>query len=202
MNDSFLTIEKDVEDEIFKESGSKFINYAFQVKTENDVKKKLDYLYEKWPDATHHCYAYILGIDKKEFRANDDGEPSGTAGLPIYNQILSSELTNILIVSVRYYGGTKLGVSGLVKAYKYGAQLVLENSKIVTKYVTKNLILEFNYDQQGIVERNIDRVKGEIIQKEFTANCLFTVEVRNSLIEEFKQQFSEMYQLKITELDD
>lgn len=202
MDDAFLTIEKDVEDEIFKEMGSKFINYAFHVRNEDEIKQKLDKLRERWPDATHHCYAYILGIDKKNYRANDDGEPSGSAGLPIYNQILSSDLTNILIVSVRYFGGTKLGVPGLVKAYKYAAQIVIENAKIVTKYLTKSLILEFNYDQQGIVERNIDRVSGEIVAKEFTEKCRFTVEVRASLMEEFKQQFNEMYQLKLTELDD
>lgn len=202
MDDAFLTIAKDVEDEIFKEMGSKFINYAFHVRNEDEIKQKLDELRERWPDATHHCYAYVLGIDKKNYRANDDGEPSGSAGLPIYNQILSSDLTNILIVSVRYFGGTKLGVPGLVKAYKYAAQIVIENAKIVTKYLTKSLILEFNYDQQGIVERNIDRVSGEIVAKEFTEKCRFTVEVRASLMEEFKQQFNEMYQLKLTELDD
>ena len=142
MDDAFLTIAKDVEDEIFKEMGSKFINYAFHVRNEDEIKQKLDELRERWPDATHHCYAYVLGIDKKNYRANDDGEPSGSAGLPIYNQILSSDLTNILIVSVRYFGGTKLGVPGLVKAYKYAAQIVIENAKIVTKYLTKSLILE------------------------------------------------------------
>ncbi|WP_395091740.1 IMPACT family protein [Vaginella massiliensis] len=201
-DDAYLTIEKDVEEVVFKELGSKFINYAFYVRNEEEVKQKLDYLYERWPDATHHCYAYILGIDRKNYRANDDGEPSGSAGLPIYNQLLSAELTNILVVSVRYFGGTKLGVPGLVKAYKYAAQLAIENAEIITRYLTKSAILEFNYDQQGIVERNIERVKGEIINREFTEKCRFTVEVRASLMEEFKNQFDEMYQLKFTELDD
>ncbi|WP_322970473.1 YigZ family protein [Faecalibacter sp. LW9] len=121
MTDSFKTIKAPVEDVIFKELGSKFINYAYPVESEEEVEFYLNQLYERWPDATHHCYAYAIGIDGKTFRANDDGEPSGSAGLPIYNQILSHEITNVLIVSVRYFGGTKLGVPGLVKAYKYAA---------------------------------------------------------------------------------
>lgn len=201
-DDAYLTIAHDAEEVIFKEMGSKFINYAFRVQTEDDVREKLTYLREKWPDATHHCYAYILGINKEDYRANDDGEPSGSAGLPIYNQILSFELTNVLVVSVRYFGGTKLGVTGLVKAYKYGAQVALEEAKSVTRYLTKKVELIFNYNQQGIVERNIERVNGEIIDKEFTANCKFIVEVRSSLLEEFEGQFKEMYQLKFKVLDD
>ncbi|ADX66927.1 MULTISPECIES: IMPACT family protein [Weeksella] len=201
-DDTYLTIAHDAEEVIFKEMGSKFINYAFRVKNEEEVREKLNYLREKWPDATHHCYAYILGINKEDYRANDDGEPSGSAGLPIYNQILSFELTNVLVVSVRYFGGTKLGVPGLVKAYKYGAQIALEEAKIVTRYLTKKVELIFNYDQQGIVERNIERVNGEIVNKEFMANCRFVVEVRNSLLEKFESQFKEMYQLKLKVLDD
>ena len=162
MSDSFRTIKEPIEDIIFKESGSKFINYAYPVDSEDDVEFYLSQLYEKWPDATHHCYAYIIGIDGKKFRANDDGEPGGSAGLPIYNQILSNEITNVLIVSVRYYGGTKLGIPGLVKAYKYAAQVVLEEAKIVEKFVTKRVKMVFSYDQQGIVERNVDRMEGEI----------------------------------------
>ena len=118
MTDNYRTIEKAVEDVIFKELGSKFINFAYPIENEDDIKIYLDQLREIHPDANHHCYAYALGIDGKNHRANDDGEPSGSAGLPIYNQILSSEITNVLIVSVRYFGGTKLGIPGLVKAYK------------------------------------------------------------------------------------
>jgi len=201
MNDSFKTINAPIEDAIFKELGSKFINYAYPVDSEDDVDFYLNQLYEKWPDATHHCYAYAIGIDGKIFRANDDGEPSGSAGLPIYNQILSHEITNVLIVSVRYYGGTKLGVPGLVKAYKYAAQIVLEEAEIVEKFISKRVKMVFNYDQQGIVERNVERVNGEIKNKNFTDKCMFTVSVRASKLDEFIHQFDEYYQMQIKILD-
>ncbi|MBS7334492.1 MAG: YigZ family protein [Weeksellaceae bacterium] len=201
MTDSFRTIKEPVEDIIFKESGSKFINYAFPVDSEDDVEFYLGQLYEKWPDATHHCYAYSIGIDGKKFRANDDGEPGGSAGLPIYNQILSNEITNVLIVSVRYYGGTKLGIPGLVKAYKYAAQVVLEEAEIVEKFVTKRVKMIFNYDQQGIVERNVERMDGEIKDKNFTDKCMFTISVRESKIDDFIRQFDEYYQMEIKIID-
>ena len=201
MTDSFNTIKEPVEDIIFKEMGSKFINYAYPVDSEDEVEFYLSQLYEKWPDATHHCYAYAIGIEGKKFRTNDDGEPSGSAGLPIYNQILSHEITNVLIVSVRYYGGTKLGVPGLVKAYKYGAQVALEEAKIVEKFITKRVKMVFNYDQQGIVERNVDRMDGEIKDKNFTDKCMFTISVRASKMDDFIRQFDEYYQMEIKILD-
>ena len=201
MSDSFQTIKDPIEDVIFKEFGSKFINYAYPVESEDDIEFYLSQLYEKWPDATHHCYAYIIGIDGKKFRANDDGEPSGSAGLPIYNQILSHEITNVLIVSVRYYGGTKLGIPGLVKAYKYAAQVVLEEAEIVEKFITKRVKMVFNYDQQGIVERNVDRMDGEIKDKNFTDKCMFTISVRASKLDDFIRQFDEYYQMEIKILD-
>ncbi len=201
MIDSYHTIEKPVEDVIFKEMGSKFINYAYPVENENDIKLYLDNLYELHPDANHHCYAYILGIDGKNHRANDDGEPNGSAGLPIYNQILSSEITNVLIVSVRYFGGTKLGIPGLVKAYKYAAQVVIEEANIIERFVSKRVKLVFNYDQQGIVERNVDRIGGEIKDKNFTDKCMFTIAVRESKLDEFIRMFDEYYQMEIKILD-
>lgn len=201
MTDSFKTIQAPVEDVIFKEMGSKFINYAYPVDSEDEVEFYLNQLYERWPDATHHCYAYAIGLDGQIFRANDDGEPSGSAGLPIYNQILSHEITNVLIVSVRYFGGTKLGVPGLVKAYKYAAQVALEEAKIVEKYITKRVKMIFNYDQQGIVERNVDRMDGEIKDKHFTDKCMFTVSIRASKMDDFIRQFDEYYQMQIKILD-
>ena len=201
MTDNYRTIEKAVEDVIFKELGSKFINFAYPVENEDDIKIYLDQLREIHPDANHHCYAYALGIDGKNHRANDDGEPSGSAGLPIYNQILSSEVTNVLIVSVRYFGGTKLGIPGLVKAYKYAAQVVLEEANIVEKFVSKRVKMVFNYDQQGIVERNVDRIEGEIKDKHFSDKCMFTVSIRESKLDEFIRMFDEYYQMEIKILD-
>ena len=201
MTDSYRTIEKPIEDVIFKEMGSKFINFAYPVENEDEVKLYLENLYEKHPDANHHCYAYILGIDGKNHRANDDGEPNGSAGLPIYNQIISSEITNVLIVSVRYFGGTKLGIPGLVKAYKYAAQVVIEEANIIERFVSKRVKLVFNYDQQGIVERNVDRIGGEIKEKNFTDKCMFTIAVRESKLDEFIRMFDEYYQMEIKILD-
>src|SRR5690606_12630823 len=115
MNHSYKTIKNQVTEILFKEKGSKFIGFGFSVDDENEAKQKLSFLWEKYPDATHICYAYRLGADGETYRVNDDGEPSGSAGLPIYNQIVSKEITHVLVASVRYYGGTKLGVSGLIK---------------------------------------------------------------------------------------
>lgn len=201
MTDSYQTIEKPIEDVIFKELGSKFINYAYPVENEDEIKMYLENLYEIHPDANHHCYAYILGIDKKNYRANDDGEPSGSAGLPIYNQLLSAEITNILVVSVRYFGGTKLGIPGLVKAYKYAAQVVLEEAKIVERFVSKRIKMIFNYDQQGIVERNVERMYGTVKDKHFSDKCMFTISVRESKLNEFIHMFDEYYQMEIKVLD-
>ncbi|WP_313578244.1 YigZ family protein [Chishuiella sp.] len=201
MTDSYQTIEKPIEDVIFKELGSKFINYAYPVENEDEIKMYLENLYEIHPDANHHCYAYILGIDKKNYRANDDGEPSGSAGLPIYNQLLSAEITNILVVSVRYFGGTKLGIPGLVKAYKYAAQVVLEEAKIVERFVSKRIKMIFNYDQQGIVERNVERMDGTVKDKHFSDKCMFTISVRESKLNEFIHMFDEYYQMEIKVLD-
>ncbi|MGV0924729.1 YigZ family protein [Empedobacter tilapiae] len=201
MTDNYRTIEKAVEDVIFKELGSKFINFAYPVENEDDIRIYLDQLREIYPDANHHCYAYALGIDGKNHRANDDGEPSGSAGLPIYNQILSSEITNILIVSVRYFGGTKLGIPGLVKAYKYAAQVVLEEANIVEKFVSKRVKMVFSYDQQGIVERNVDRISGEIKDKHFSDKCMFIISVRESKLDEFIRMFDEYYQMEIKIID-
>ncbi|WP_313384426.1 YigZ family protein [Chishuiella sp.] len=201
MTDSYQTIEKPIEDVIFKELGSKFINYAYPVENEDEIKMYLENLYEIHPDANHHCYAYILGIDKKNYRANDDGEPSGSAGLPIYNQLLSAEITNILVVSVRYFGGTKLGIPGLVKAYKYAAQVVLEEATIVERFVSKRIKMIFNYDQQGIVERNVERMDGTVKDKHFSDKCMFTISVRESKLNEFIHMFDEYYQMEIKVLD-
>ena len=117
MEFSFNTIKSAIENVLLKEKGSKFLSFAFPLNDENDIKKYLYKIREEHPKATHHCYAFRYGINGENYRANDDGEPSGSAGLPIYNQLLAHEITNVLVIVVRYYGGTKLGVSGLVKTY-------------------------------------------------------------------------------------
>ena len=133
MQFSFKTIKSPLENILLKEKGSKFIGFAFPVNNEAEIQAALEKVRTEHPKATHHCYAFRLGIEGENYRANDDGEPSGSAGLPIYNQLLANELTHILLIVVRYYGGTKLGVSGLVKTYKESAKLTLEESEIITK---------------------------------------------------------------------
>lgn len=194
---SYQTIAKAVEDVAFREKGSKFISYAYPVLDEDEVKERLDALWSRYPDATHICYAYRLGLEGENYRANDDGEPSGSAGLPIYNQIVSKEVTFVLVASVRYYGGTKLGVSGLIKAYKLSAQLALDEAKIVEKHLTKKVNFEFSYEDQGSVMRNVDRFNAEVIDTEFTDKCKLSVRIRMEIMDEFLASFEPLYNVKI-----
>lgn len=194
---SYQTIAKAVEDVTFREKGSKFISYAYPVMDEDEVKGRLDALWARYPDATHICYAYRLGLEGENYRANDDGEPSGSAGLPIYNQIVSKDVTFVLVASVRYYGGTKLGVSGLIKAYKLSAQLALDEAKIVEKHLSKKVNFEFSYEDQGSVMRNVDRFNAEVIDTEFTDKCKLSVRIRMEILDEFLASFEPLYNVKI-----
>ncbi len=197
MTFSYQTIEKPIEEITFKEKGSKFIGYAFPVLDEEEVKMNLVNLWKKYPDATHICYAYRLGMNGENYRANDDGEPSGSAGLPIYNQIVSKEITNVLVASVRFYGGTKLGVSGLIKAYKLSAQMTLEEAEVVEKHLTEKVKFDFSYEDQGSVMRNIDKFSAEVLSTEFTDKCVVTVRIRKDNLENFLASFEPLYHVKI-----
>ena len=147
---SFQTIGG-VSQGLFRDRNSKFIACAFPVETEADIQQQLLQLKKEYHDARHFCHAYILGKDKTKWKANDDGEPSGSAGLPIYNQIQSSGLTNILVVVVRYFGGTKLGVPGLINAYKTATRLALEEAEIITVVPTRRLEIQFGYEMMNTV---------------------------------------------------
>lgn len=177
--DTYQTIEKRSE-AFFKDKGSKFISIAIPVYSEQQAKDNLNDIKKKYHDATHHCYAYRLGYDKLAYRTNDDGEPSGTAGKPIYNQILSKDLTNILIVVVRYYGGTKLGVPGLINAYKTSAKDALENSNIITKIVKEVYELSFGYELMNEVMKFIKDEKLEQTSHEFKDDCKIIISFRKS----------------------
>jgi len=167
---------------IFKDRGSKFIALAIPVISENETKEKLEVIRKKYYDATHHCYAYQLGFDKSAYRINDDGEPSGTAGKPIFGQILSNDLTNILIVVIRYYGGTKLGVPGLINAYKTSAAIALENSEIITKIIKEIYEIEYDYLAMNNVMKIIKEEKLEQLENVFDLKCkiIFSVRKNNS----------------------
>jgi uncharacterized YigZ family protein len=148
--DTYKTIAA-VSEGIYREKGSKFIAYAIPVSSENEIKDKLIELKKEYFDARHHCYAYILGYNKSAYRVNDDGEPSGTAGRPIYGQLLSKDLTNVLVVVIRYFGGVKLGVSGLINAYKEATKSALESAQIVEKTVDETYIVHLEYEQMNKV---------------------------------------------------
>lgn len=182
IKDSYLTIESDAE-AIFKEKSSKFLCYAFHVESEGEITAHLEILRKRYYDATHHCYAWRLGPFGERFRANDDGEPSSTAGKPILGQLLSREITNCLIVVVRYFGGTKLGVPGLIAAYKESAAAVLDEAKVVERTVDTTVKVEFSYVVMNDVMRIIKDEQPIIVEQIFDNLCSMTLSIRNSMAE-------------------
>lgn len=177
--DSYLTIAEPAE-AIYKERSSKFLVYAYPVESEEEIKSHLDRLRKEFFDATHHCYAYRLGAEGEVFRANDDGEPSGTAGKPILGQLLSAQLTNCLVVVVRYFGGTKLGVSGLIQAYKESTAEVIAASQIVEKTVDSVFEVQFPYIAMNGVQRVVKEVAPRIDRQEFDNLCTMILRIRKS----------------------
>jgi uncharacterized YigZ family protein len=163
MQFEYKTIVSPIENTLLKEKGSKFIGFAFPINNEQELKNALEKVRTEHPKATHHCYAFRMGLNGENYRANDDGEPSGSAGLPIYNQLLAHEITNVLVISVRYYGGTKLGVSGLVKAYKESAKITLEEANIITKELETDIEIQFNFNQQNIIFTLLSKFDARII---------------------------------------
>ncbi|APD05810.1 xaa-Pro dipeptidase [Flavobacteriaceae bacterium UJ101] len=191
MTDTFFTIEHAVENILYKDKGSKFWGFAFPVSTIEDVKDVLQKIKKEHPTAGHHCYAYKLGTEKTiQYRANDDGEPNGTAGIPIYNQILSHNLTNLVIISVRYFGGTKLGVSGLIKAYKTNAKETLEVAQIIEKKIEDQLTISFQYPQLSEVMNRIKKNEATILKQKMELSCEIQVSIRKSKTESFIEELS------------
>jgi uncharacterized YigZ family protein len=172
---SYKTIEFEAEGQ-YKEKGSKFLGFAFPVANEPGVKVKLELLRKKYFDARHHCYAYRLGPEGLNFRANDDGEPTHSAGDPILGQLRSKELTNTLIVVVRYFGGVKLGVSGLISAYRTAAENALSNSKVIEIEITNRITLEFDYAATPDVMKMINDFSMKIVSQTFEEHCEIAVE--------------------------
>ena len=201
MEDTYKTIEKPSQETLFKEKGSKFFGYAFPVLIEDDVKNCIEELKKKHHAARHFCYAYQFGIEKTQYRANDDGEPNNSAGLPIYGQIQSFEVTNILIVSVRYFGGTKLGVGGLISAYKTSAQLALEAAYIIEKTIDIHFKLKFNYDLMNAVQRIIKEKNIDIINQKLEIDCEYVISVRKNDAATIFNIFDNLYKVEIKELD-
>jgi uncharacterized YigZ family protein len=186
----------------YKDRGSRFIAFSYPVESENEVKKYLEALKQAYPDATHHCYAYVLGKNRENQRSSDDGEPSNTAGKPILRQILSKELSNVLVVVVRYFGGVQLGVPGLIQAYGEVAKQVLELSGIVEKPVEKNVLIQYEYQDEGLAFRIIRQLEGSVVEikKALKASVQFRIRLsREKELEELQRKY---YQLEITYLQE
>ena len=192
MQYNYTTIKSEVRDILLKEKGSKFIGFAFPVNNEKELKTALDNLKEEHPKATHHCYAFRIGINGENYRANDDGEPSGSAGLPIYNQLLAHNLTNILVVIIRYYGGTKLGVSGLVKTYKESTKYTLEHAEIITKELETELEIHFKFSQQNIIFSLLNKFDAKDLNFDAQEDCMITARLNLSEKEKISELLSEI----------
>ena len=195
--DTYKTI-KSISTGTFRDKGSKFIGFAIPIQNEDDVKQQLAELKKKYYDATHLCYAYMLGHDKSAYRINDDGEPSGTAGKPIFNQILSKDLTNILIVVVRYYGGTKLGVSGLINAYKTASIEALQTAEIIEKTVNEVYEIGFDYSKMNEVMRILKDDNVKQTNQSFDNDCCITFNVRKMIANKITNQLQKIENLKLT----
>ncbi|MCB0446643.1 MAG: YigZ family protein [Gelidibacter sp.] len=204
MKDTYKTITKLSEEVLFKDKNSKFFGYAFPVKNEDEVKAHLETLKKQHHSARHWCYAYQLGTQEQElnYRANDDGEPNNSAGMPIYGQIQSFEVTNILIVVVRYFGGVKLGVSGLINAYKTAAQMALEASKVVTKTINQKMRLTFDYKNMNRVMRIIKEKNLKIVNQTLELNCQIIISVRLSDADAIYELFEGLYEIDTMILND
>ena len=195
--DTYKTITS-ISEGIYKEKGSKFLAFAIPVKSEAEVKAHLERIKKEYFDARHHCYAYILGFDKAAYRLNDDGEPSGTAGRPIHGQLLSKDLTNTLVVVVRYFGGVKLGVSGLLNAYKSATKDALENATIVEKSINEVFNLQFDYSLMNDVMRVLKDENLTQFNQNFELTCSLDFSVRKSQSVRVYDIFAKMQGVKIT----
>ncbi|NQY05783.1 MAG: YigZ family protein [Flavobacteriaceae bacterium] len=199
--DTYKTIEKAFAGDLFKDRGSKFFGYAFPITSEEDVKIQIEELKKEHHTARHWCYAWQLGTEKIRYRANDDGEPSNSAGQPIYGQIQSFDVTNVLLVVVRYFGGTKLGVGGLINAYRTGAQLALENATIIEKTIDFHYQLIFDYPLMNKVMRIIKEHDLRIINQKLELHCEYTLAIRKKDASRFFEIFENLYGATIKELE-
>ena len=201
MEFSFETIKAPVENIFFREKGSKFIGFAIPVRNEAEIKDALQQIKEIHPKATHHCYAFRLAINGENSRADDDGEPSGSAGLPIYNQLLAHNLTNTLVIVVRYYGGTKLGVSGLVRAYKESARATLEEAEIITEELQSGIEISFDFSQQNVIFTLLNKFNAKIQDFITEEKCTIKAVIKSAEKESISNQLAEMQNISFKFLD-
>lgn len=196
LTDTYNTISA-LSEGIFTEKRSKFIAIAIPVSTVEEIKEHLEYYQKKYYDARHVCYAYMLGAERKDFRVNDNGEPSGTAGKPILGQINSNELTDILIIVVRYFGGIKLGTSGLIVAYKAAAAEAITNATIIEKTVDEDVTVAFEYPFMNDIMRIVKEEEPVIINQLYDMDCLMTLRIRSSRMQNLKERLGKVESARI-----
>lgn len=197
---TYRTILRPSPEIIYKEKKSKFIGYAFPVRSETEAKSRLELLRKKHHTANHVCYAWHIGADKIRYRANDDGEPRHVAGMPIYGQIQSYEVTNILVAVVRIFGGTKLGVGRLISAYRSAAKMAMENSDIVVRKLKSHFQIKFTYAQMNNVMALIKRLQLEISSQKMEADCEVMLSVERQSEDKMLEQFAGLREVTISKM--
>lgn len=200
--DTYKTLAAPSEETLFKEKNSKFFGYAFPVTSEDEVKSILENIKKQHHSARHWCYAFQLGTDEKKlyYRANDDGEPNNSAGMPIYGQIQSFDVTNVLLISVRYFGGVKLGVGGLITAYRTSAQMALEASEIIEKTIDVHYQIKFGYHNMNKVMRVIKEKNLDIVTQKMEMDCEITISTRMKNAPMVFEAFNSLYEIEIKEV--
>lgn len=196
ISDTYLSISGESRS-TFRDKASRFIGLAIPVESEEEAKLKLEAIRKEYYDANHHCYAYRIGATGDVYRVNDDGEPSGTAGRPIHGQILSKGLSDILVVVIRYFGGTKLGVPGLIHAYKTTSAEALSEARIIQKIITEKLMITFGYPRMNKVMRILKDDGVSILSQQFDESCRMVVAVRKSKSGEIKQRLSLLMDISV-----
>jgi uncharacterized YigZ family protein len=196
MTDAYFTIKQPSEG-IYKEKGSKFIAFAYPIYNEEEFKEHLTQLKKDYHDARHHCYAFRLGLTENEYRYSDDGEPNNSAGKPIYGQLLSSNITNVTIIVIRYFGGTKLGVGGLITAYKEAARDAINNAKIVKRTVNHFYTIKFDYAAMSDVMNFIKLHNLNVTNQVFENNCSIEFNIRTKEAEQVITEFEKIENVKI-----
>ena len=194
LTDTYNTIAFPSTEILYKEKNSKFFGYAFPVTNEDEIKEHLDVLRKQHHGAVHFCYAFQLGTDKIQYRANDDGEPSNSAGMPIYGQIQSFGITNVLVVVVRFFGGVKLGVGGLISAYRTAAQMALEESQIIEKTIDVTFEVTFDYKNMNKVMRVIKEKNLTIVSQEMNESCKIVIATRKKNAEMIFDIFNNLFE--------
>lgn len=200
LNDSYKTIASPTEEVLFKDKNSKFFGYAFPVTNEEEIKEHLEEIKKQHYNARHWCYAWQIGTEDIQYRANDDGEPNNSAGMPIYGQIQSFEVTNVFIVVVRYFGGVKLGVPGLINAYRTTAQMALESAVIEERTIDNTYKVAFEYKDMNKVMRIVKEKNLNIINQKMELSCEIFFTIRKSEADIVEETFAQLYEISLKKI--